>query len=163
MVQPCPETYFMSKALLYDSTVCIGCKQCEQACATQNKLPYDDAHRERRNPVRPQADRRAHARRQVHAPPVHELRRSPRVPRSARSVLSRRLRSAPSPTTLPSAWDAATAWSPAPSASRSMSGASSCPRCRSAPCVPTAWPRESQPRARRSVRRAPPSSASAMN
>ena len=32
----------MSKALLYDSTVCIGCKQCEQACATQNKLPYDD-------------------------------------------------------------------------------------------------------------------------
>ena len=33
----------MSKALLYDSTVCIGCKQCEQACAEQNKLPYDDA------------------------------------------------------------------------------------------------------------------------
>jgi len=32
----------MSKALLYDSTVCIGCKQCEQACASQNKLPYDD-------------------------------------------------------------------------------------------------------------------------
>ncbi len=34
--------YFMSKALLYDSTICIGCKQCEQACAAQNKLPYDD-------------------------------------------------------------------------------------------------------------------------
>ena len=33
----------MSKALLYDSTVCIGCKQCEQACATQNDLPYNDA------------------------------------------------------------------------------------------------------------------------
>ncbi|HKF03550.1 MAG TPA: 4Fe-4S dicluster domain-containing protein [Candidatus Sulfotelmatobacter sp.] len=33
----------MSKALLYDSTLCIGCKQCEQACATQNKLDYDDA------------------------------------------------------------------------------------------------------------------------
>jgi len=33
----------MSKAILYDATVCIGCKQCEQACATQNKLPYDDA------------------------------------------------------------------------------------------------------------------------
>ena len=32
----------MSKALLYDSTVCIGCKQCEQACASQNDLPYDD-------------------------------------------------------------------------------------------------------------------------
>src|SRR5258708_13673202 len=33
----------MSKALLYDSTLCIGCKQCEQACAGQNKLRYDDA------------------------------------------------------------------------------------------------------------------------
>ena len=32
----------MSKALLYDATLCIGCKQCEQACAEQNKLPYDD-------------------------------------------------------------------------------------------------------------------------
>jgi formate dehydrogenase iron-sulfur subunit len=32
----------MSKALLYDATICIGCKQCEQACATQNKLKYDD-------------------------------------------------------------------------------------------------------------------------
>ena len=33
----------MSKALLYDATVCIGCKQCEQACADKNKLRYDDA------------------------------------------------------------------------------------------------------------------------
>ena len=33
----------MSKALLYDATLCIGCKQCEKACAEQNKLPYDDA------------------------------------------------------------------------------------------------------------------------
>jgi len=32
----------MSKALLYDSTICIGCKQCEVACAQQNKLRYDD-------------------------------------------------------------------------------------------------------------------------
>ena len=32
----------MSKALLYDATLCIGCKQCEQACADNNKLPYDD-------------------------------------------------------------------------------------------------------------------------
>jgi formate dehydrogenase iron-sulfur subunit len=32
----------MSKALLYDATICIGCKQCEVACAEQNKLPYDD-------------------------------------------------------------------------------------------------------------------------
>jgi len=33
----------MSKALLYDSTLCIGCKQCEQGCATQNNLPYNDS------------------------------------------------------------------------------------------------------------------------
>ena len=33
----------MSKALLYDNTLCIGCKQCEQACADKNKLKYDEA------------------------------------------------------------------------------------------------------------------------
>jgi formate dehydrogenase iron-sulfur subunit len=33
----------MSKALLYDATLCIGCKQCEVACAEHNKLPYNDA------------------------------------------------------------------------------------------------------------------------
>jgi formate dehydrogenase iron-sulfur subunit len=33
----------MPKAILYDATLCIDCKQCEQACATQNKNPYDDA------------------------------------------------------------------------------------------------------------------------
>ncbi len=33
----------MSKALLYDATMCIGCKQCEQACAEKNKLAYSDA------------------------------------------------------------------------------------------------------------------------
>lgn len=33
----------MSKALLYDATICIGCKQCEQACAGENQLPYNDA------------------------------------------------------------------------------------------------------------------------
>ena len=32
----------MSRALLYDATLCIGCLQCEVACAAQNKLPYDD-------------------------------------------------------------------------------------------------------------------------
>ena len=32
----------MSKAILYDATLCIGCKQCEGACAQQNRLPYDD-------------------------------------------------------------------------------------------------------------------------
>ncbi len=32
----------MSKAILYDATLCIGCKQCESACAQQNELPYDD-------------------------------------------------------------------------------------------------------------------------
>ena len=33
----------MSKALLYDATMCIDCKQCERSCAEQNKLTYDDA------------------------------------------------------------------------------------------------------------------------
>ncbi len=32
----------MSKAILYDATLCIGCKACEQACADRNKLPYDE-------------------------------------------------------------------------------------------------------------------------
>lgn len=32
----------MSKALLYDATKCIGCRACEQACAEENKLPYDE-------------------------------------------------------------------------------------------------------------------------
>jgi formate dehydrogenase iron-sulfur subunit len=32
----------MSKAILYDATVCVGCKLCERACAERNKLPYDD-------------------------------------------------------------------------------------------------------------------------
>lgn len=33
----------MSKALLYDSTLCIGCRLCEEACAKYNNLPYNDA------------------------------------------------------------------------------------------------------------------------
>ncbi|MGN6183459.1 MAG: 4Fe-4S dicluster domain-containing protein [Thermoanaerobaculia bacterium] len=33
----------MSKAILYDATLCIGCLECESACARQNDLPYDDA------------------------------------------------------------------------------------------------------------------------
>ncbi len=33
----------MSKALMYDATLCIGCKACEQACAEKNRLPYSDA------------------------------------------------------------------------------------------------------------------------
>jgi formate dehydrogenase iron-sulfur subunit len=33
----------MSKALLYDATLCIDCKQCEKACANENHLRYDDA------------------------------------------------------------------------------------------------------------------------
>jgi formate dehydrogenase iron-sulfur subunit len=32
----------MSVGILYDATLCIGCKQCEQGCATENGLPYDD-------------------------------------------------------------------------------------------------------------------------
>jgi formate dehydrogenase iron-sulfur subunit len=33
----------MIKALLYDATICIGCKQCEVGCAQENNLPYGDA------------------------------------------------------------------------------------------------------------------------
>lgn len=33
----------MSKAVLYDATLCIGCRECERACARYNGLEYDDA------------------------------------------------------------------------------------------------------------------------
>jgi len=33
----------MSKGILYDATLCIGCRLCEKACAERNKLAYDDA------------------------------------------------------------------------------------------------------------------------
>jgi formate dehydrogenase iron-sulfur subunit len=32
----------MSYGILYDATLCIGCKQCEQGCAAENGLPYDN-------------------------------------------------------------------------------------------------------------------------
>jgi formate dehydrogenase iron-sulfur subunit len=32
----------MSKAILYDSTLCIDCKQCEKACAEHHNLPYNE-------------------------------------------------------------------------------------------------------------------------
>jgi formate dehydrogenase iron-sulfur subunit len=32
----------MPRAILYDSTLCIGCKACESGCAERWKLPYDD-------------------------------------------------------------------------------------------------------------------------
>jgi formate dehydrogenase iron-sulfur subunit len=32
----------MPKAILYDSTMCIGCKACEGACAERWRLPYND-------------------------------------------------------------------------------------------------------------------------
>jgi formate dehydrogenase iron-sulfur subunit len=32
----------MSKAILFDGTQCVGCLQCEEACAKQNGLPYDE-------------------------------------------------------------------------------------------------------------------------
>jgi formate dehydrogenase iron-sulfur subunit len=33
----------MSKAILYDATLCVDCKLCEQACAKRNELPYGDS------------------------------------------------------------------------------------------------------------------------
>lgn len=33
----------MPRAILYDSTLCVGCKLCEQACAERSNLPYNDA------------------------------------------------------------------------------------------------------------------------
>ncbi len=32
----------MSKAVLYDSTLCVGCRACESACSERWGLPYDD-------------------------------------------------------------------------------------------------------------------------
>lgn len=32
----------MARAILYDSTLCIGCRQCEEACSTRWKLPYNE-------------------------------------------------------------------------------------------------------------------------
>jgi len=33
----------MPNAILFDSTMCIGCRSCEQACSTKWGLPYDDS------------------------------------------------------------------------------------------------------------------------
>ena len=33
----------MTKAVLYDSTMCVGCRACEQACAARWNLPYNDS------------------------------------------------------------------------------------------------------------------------
>jgi formate dehydrogenase iron-sulfur subunit len=32
----------MSRGLLFDSTLCIGCLECESGCAAENGLPYDE-------------------------------------------------------------------------------------------------------------------------
>src|SRR5947208_16772771 len=32
----------MSRAVLYDSTLCVGCKACEGACAERWGLPYNE-------------------------------------------------------------------------------------------------------------------------
>lgn len=33
----------MARAVLYDSVLCVGCRQCEAACSEKWKLPYTDA------------------------------------------------------------------------------------------------------------------------
>jgi formate dehydrogenase iron-sulfur subunit len=32
----------MARSILYDSTLCVGCRQCEEACSARWKLPYDE-------------------------------------------------------------------------------------------------------------------------
>ena len=32
----------MAKAILYDSTMCVGCRLCEKACAELHNLPFED-------------------------------------------------------------------------------------------------------------------------
>ena len=32
-----------AKGILYDATLCVGCLECEGACAKQNGLAYDDS------------------------------------------------------------------------------------------------------------------------
>jgi formate dehydrogenase iron-sulfur subunit len=32
----------MAKAILYDSTLCIGCRECEKTCSERWKLPYNE-------------------------------------------------------------------------------------------------------------------------
>ena len=46
----------MSKAILYDSTLCIGCKACESGCAERWGLPYNDRIAAEENHLGPQAD-----------------------------------------------------------------------------------------------------------
>ena len=53
----------MSKGILYDATKCIGCKQCEQGCAAENGLPYDDKIAEQEVNFRPQVHGRPDERR----------------------------------------------------------------------------------------------------
>jgi formate dehydrogenase iron-sulfur subunit len=39
----------MAKALLYDSTLCVGCRECEKTCSERWKLPYNDKIAEEEN------------------------------------------------------------------------------------------------------------------
>src|SRR3974390_1575115 len=32
----------MARAILYDSTLCVGCRQCEEACTKRWGMPYND-------------------------------------------------------------------------------------------------------------------------
>ncbi|HEU4521223.1 MAG TPA: 4Fe-4S dicluster domain-containing protein, partial [Thermoanaerobaculia bacterium] len=37
-----PSKKSSAKGILYDATLCVGCLECEGACAKQNGLPYDE-------------------------------------------------------------------------------------------------------------------------
>ena len=119
--------------------MCIGCKQCEQACATENGLPYDDKIAAEEVTLRPQVHHRPYQGRQVHAPAVHALRRS----RLRLGLPGGRLeKTAAGPVIYDeeqAAWGAATAWSPARSACPSTSGSKAIPEVRK--CIMCARPR----------------------
>ena len=63
----------MSKSILYDATMCIDCKPCEQACATHAGLPYDDKIAAEEYQSAHKFTAVLNKERQVHAPPVHAL------------------------------------------------------------------------------------------
>ena len=66
----------MGRAILYDSTLCIGCRECEKACAGKWGLPYNDKIAVGRKVVGPQADNDSRFRRSFQPEALHALQRA---------------------------------------------------------------------------------------